>query len=142
MTMISKHFDLREFVTPEAYTALGDNAIWLIDHRLVDVVEALRDHFQAPIIINNWHTGGQYHESGLRNFDTATGAKYSQHKYGRAADLKIAGVDPETARQEIRTWFSSFNILGLTTIELNTPSWVHVDCRNTGLTTLLEVPFQ
>jgi hypothetical protein len=139
---ISNHFDLREFVTPEAYTALGDKSLWLIDIRIVNIAEAIREGLGKPVIINNWHTGGHYQESGLRNFNTGTGAKYSQHKYGRAIDMKIQDTEPETVRQYIRDNFLWLNGLGLTTIELETPSWIHVDCRNTGLSTLFEVPFQ
>ncbi len=139
---ISEHFDLREVVTPEAYAALGDKAIILMDKRIIDVCEELRNYFDEPITINNWHSGGQYHESGLRNFDTTTGAKYSQHKYGRALDLKFTHVTPEEVRNEIREMFDHFSKFGLTTIEQSTATWVHIDCRFTGLTTLLEVPYQ
>lgn len=139
---ISNNFDLVELVDPVTYKSRGDKSIELLDNRLITLVQAFRDFFAVPITINNWATGGQYHESGLRQLDTTTGAKFSQHKYGRAADIKIPGITPEEARQTIRKNWAFFKSKGLTTIENNTPSWIHADCRFTGLTTLYEVPYQ
>jgi uncharacterized protein YcbK (DUF882 family) len=139
--MLTKHFDLREFVTPNAYIALGDKSRWLIDSRLIDIAEALRQQLQRSIVINNWHLGGKYHESGLRDMNTDTGARYSQHKYGRAMDMKVEGMEAEEVRIYIRSNFVWLNALGLTTIENNTPTWVHIDLRNTGLKTLNEIPY-
>lgn len=92
-----------------------------------------------PIFINTWHQQGQYKESGYRTPNATTGAKYSQHRFGRAGDLKISGIDYEEFRDVIRKHWADF---GVTTIEENTPSWLHVDIRNTGLDKLLEVPYQ
>ena len=139
---ISEHFDIREFIDPESYQARGVKSIELIDIRIVRCVELLREITGKPIIINTWHINGQYKESGLRQMNTATGAKYSQHKYGRAIDVKVSGMKAEDVRKIIRANWSEFKAAGLTTIEKDTPTWVHMDCRYTGLETLYEVPYK
>lgn len=139
---ISEHFDLREFVDPLTYLIRGEKSAELVDIRLVNLVQFIRDYFGKPVTINNWHTGGQYKESGLRAQGSKTGAFYSQHKFGRAADLKIEGLEPEYVRNVIRKNWPKFRAYGLTTIEKDTPTWVHIDVRFTGLQTLLEVPYQ
>ena len=138
----SKSFELVELVGPQTIKDRGDQAIQLIDNRIIIVAQALRDFLNVPITINNWSAGGILHESGLRDINTTTGALYSQHKYGRALDLHFQGITPEQVRQAIRNNWPKFKAAGLTTIELNTPTWVHIDCRFTGLDTLYEVPFQ
>jgi hypothetical protein len=140
--MLTKNFIIQEFVTPEIYKRFGENSIWFVDKRIINVAQYLRETLNVPATINNWHTGGQYKESCLRDFQTSTGAKFSQHKYGRAADIKFSGVKPEEVRDYIRKNFAVLLAMGLTTIEKDTPTWVHIDCRNTGIKTLLEVPYK
>ena len=140
--MISKHFTIQEFVTPEAYRQLGERSIWLIDRRIIEVAELVRELLDKPVTINNWHLGGRYKESGLRDQNTTTGARFSQHKYGRAIDMKVKGVHPEEVRNLIRQQWEAFAFVGLTTIEKDTPTWIHCDCRYTGLDHLFEVPYK
>lgn len=140
--MISKHFDLREFVDPTTYAARGERSIELIDERIIEVAELLREMTGKPVIINNWHIGGQYHESGLRQMNTKTGARWSQHKYGRAIDCKVQGMKPEDVRNLIRVNWPAFKLAGLTTIEKDTPTWVHLDCRCKMIDSLYEVPYK
>jgi hypothetical protein len=138
---VTKNFSVQELVPPDVYNARGDAAAQLIDLRIVLVAQWLREKTGQSIVINNWNSGGQYQESGLRNFDTATGAKWSQHKFGRALDLKVNGMEPEAVRQLIRDNWDTLKVIGLTTIEKDTPTWVHIDCRYTGLDNLLEVNY-
>ena len=137
-----KHFQIKEFVTPEAYTARGEKAIELMDNRIINCADLLREMLDKPCVINNWHLNGQYHESGLRSMDTTTGAKWSQHKFGRAIDVKVIGMKSEEVRAFIRLHWQEFKAVGLTTIEKDTPTWCHCDCRFTGLDGLYEVPFK
>jgi len=139
---VAKNFELQEFVDPVTYMIRGQKSIELIDPRLIKLAQFFHDYFKVPITINNWQSGGQYKESGLRTWLSKTGAVYSQHKYGRAADLKLEGLEPEEVRKEIRRMWHEFKAAGLTTIEKDTPNWVHIDVRFTGLETLLEVPYK
>jgi hypothetical protein len=139
---VSKDFELREFVDPVTYQIRGDRSIELIDNRLIKLTQFFRDYFGVPTTVNNWHLCGHYNESGLRTWLTKTGAKYSQHKYGRAGDLKLEGLDPEEVRQEMRRNWPKFKAAGLTTIEKDTPTWNHISVQFTGLETLYEVPYK
>jgi len=136
---LSKHFLLVEFVPPVIYYALGERSRYLIDERVVRICEFLRDHFDKPVTINDWYWAGSYEESGLRLIETTTGALYSQHKYGRAADIKIEDITPAEVRQVIQRYKDVFMGMGLTTIEKDTPTWTHFDCRFTGMDEILMV---
>lgn len=138
---VSKNFDLRELVSPEAYDKLGHAAHWLLDPRLIAVVQAIRDLAGKPITVNDWHTGGQHKQSGYRMPDCTTGAALSQHRFGRAADLKIAGMTPGEALQLVTQNWPALSALGLSTVEdvSLTPTWLHVDVRLTGHPSLLIV---
>jgi len=110
--------------------------------RIIMAVQYLREKTGLSITINNWATGGQYKESGLRRMDTTTGARWSQHKYGRALDLKVSGKSPKEVHAIIHehSKYLVDNQL-LTTVEnVNaTPTWTHIDCRYTGLDRILVV---
>jgi hypothetical protein len=138
---VSKNFDIREFIPPEAFQLLGDKARWLIDPRLIAVVQGIRDLSDKPVTLNNWHTGGKFKESGFRMPTTGTGAPLSQHRLGRAADLKVAGMAPAEVLALIEAKWDTLRALGLTTVEdvKLTPTWMHVDVRATGHDTLLIV---
>lgn len=142
--MISKYFTIQELVPREAFNYLGvDKCIWLIDPRLLTLLDVIREHFNVPVTINNWSTDGQYNESGFRLCSTKTGATMSQHKFGRAGDMKFEGLtDYDAIRKEIQANWPKFKEAGLTTIEATTPTWLHVDIRFTGSDDLLIVPFR
>ena len=140
---LTKDFTLQEFIPQSIYQQYGDKSIWFIDPRLPALAQAIRDIIERPVIINNWFTGGTYSNCGYRTPDCLIGAKLSQHKSGRAIDLHFQGInDYEAIRNIIRANWSKLQPLGLTTIEKETPTWLHCDMRWTGLDTLLEVPYK
>ena len=138
---VSEHFDIREFVPQEIWNQFGEKSMWFIDQRLVLFSEWLRAFCSAPVTINTWYINGSYTESGFRDPMTSTGAKLSQHKCGRAVDIKVATYTPEQLRQIVRDHWDSVK-MWITTIEKDTPAWLHVDCRWTALDHLFEVPFK
>jgi len=140
---LAPDFVIQEFVPKTVYERFRDNSIWFLDPGIIQFCQWLRDYTQAPVVVNNWHLGGTHQESGLRESDTNTGSKWSQHKAGRAVDVKVQGVPPEAVREIIRLNFQNLNIrFGISTIEKDTPTWCHVDTRYTGLETLFEVPYK
>ncbi len=139
---VTKNFTIKELVPPDVYAARGDASVQLIDIRIVNVAQWLREKTGKPIVINNWSSGGQYKESGLRSFETSTGARWSQHKYGRALDMKVKGMNAESVRQLIRDNWDTLKEIGLSCIEKSTPTWVHIDCRYTNSDSLLEVGYR
>ena len=79
---LSANFTVREFACRD-----GSDPVF-IDTRLVQVLQSIRDHFGEPVVITSaYHTAAHNKAVG--------GAKYSQHCYGRAADIRVAGVTVE-----------------------------------------------
>ena len=139
MALISKYFEDFELVGPE-FIKTNLPVKWFIDKELLSVLDALREEF-GPITINNWKSGGQYKESGLRMPNTGTGASFSQHKFGKAADLKFKNHTVQDVYKAILANEAKWVAKGLTTLEniTATPSWLHIDVRNTGSDKILIV---
>lgn len=127
---VSKNFHIKEFVPKEIYNKWGANSIWFVDERLIRLVQFLRDEF-GPITIN----GGSYNLSGFRPPDSKIGGKLSQHRFGRAVDLKFKDHTVQDVYKAILKNESHWMNKGLTTMEniAATPSWLHIDIRNTGM---------
>lgn len=140
--MVSKNFMIQEFVPRDVYQRFGESSIWFIDQRIITLAQHFRDLF-GPLTVNNWHAGGLFDSRGFRPCTDPDGAKFSQHRFGRAVDLVFDDEPAEFIREYIRKNFIHLNQeFGLTTIEKDTPTWVHVDLRYTGLEHLMEVPFK
>lgn len=114
----------------------------LVDPKIVLIAQWVRDTIGRPVTINNWATGGQYSESGLRKLNTKTGAKKSAHKplpdHGglcKAIDIKVKGM----TSKEVYDWCLDHQMelyaLGVREIEDNamTPSWTHISTRGKHL---------
>lgn len=139
--MISKYFIIQEFVPPEIYKVWGEKSIWFIDQRIISLADFVHEFFGASVTINNWNVGGQFHYSGYRPPDCATGGKLSQHKFKSAIDIKVAGYTPQQIYKTILANEKEFMAAGLTTMEniKATPTWNHLDNRHTGLKKILIV---
>jgi len=121
-------FRLEELVPRSIFEARGDAAWELLDARALATLDELRDRF-GPIVVNDWHAGGRFDESGLRGPYSRTGASFSQHRFGRAFDCKFKDVTPSDVHAYVRAHAAEFP--HLTTLEQleATPSWVHFDVR-------------
>lgn len=129
--MKPKSFILQELVDPDIYKARGERAWELLDPRALITLQELRDSL-GPCIINSWHAGGSFKESGLREFGTGTGATYSQHKYGRAFDCKFRDALPAEALAYVQANRGKFPHLTVIEDVAHTPTWFHFDVRFTG----------
>ena len=79
---LSTNFRVREFACKD-----GSDPIF-IDTELVNVLQKIRNHFGKPVTINSaYRTPPHNSKEG--------GETYSQHLYGKAADIKISGVTPK-----------------------------------------------
>lgn len=128
MNYRTKHFILQELVPQTVYQALGDRAWQLLDGRQLVTIDALRSAL-GPVVINNWHIGGNFDESGFRGSYSRTGALYSQHRYGRANDCKLE-IHPKEAFDFIIRHQSDFPYITAIEDTDKTPTWLHIDCRN------------
>ena len=122
-----RHFSIKELVPPEIYESRGQRAWELLDTRILKAIDLIRDDF-GPLIVNNWATGGKLKYRGFRPRDVTVGARLSQHRFGRAIDFH-ATVSPHGDIYEAilteKYWMVS-TVENLT----DTPTWIHVDCRN------------
>lgn len=137
--MLTTNFRLEEFIDPDTFGRFGESSIWFIDPRLVTLAQFMRDRLGKPCTINNWHTGGQYQYSA---FDPPGGYRkatsLSQHRFGRAMDLKVSGMTADEVREDIINNYDIYREAGLTTIEDGdyAPTWCHIDIRDTKMSTL------
>lgn len=132
--MVSEHFCIQEFVDPQTFKDRGEASIGLINKKLIDIAEFIRSKIGKPVTINNWHTGGQYKESGLRNPNTKTGAKFSQHKLGNAIDCKASGFGGNEWYEFVNANAKELYNLGVRRIEDKklATTWLHIDTKEHG----------
>lgn len=83
---LSKNFRVKEFACND-----GSDTV-LIVPELVEVLQKIRDHFGAPVVLNSAYRTAAYNAK-------VGGAPKSQHMYGSAADITVAGVDPLAVAQ-------------------------------------------
>lgn len=136
---VSPNFYLDEFIDPVTYDRFGAKSQRYIEPNIIKAAQYLRGITGLSITINNWATDGAYKESGLRNFETSTGAKYSAHKFGRAADLKIGDLSSfemwELIKANTDVLMNDCGILRVEAPEFTMGkhrSWIHVDTLFNG----------
>lgn len=126
-----KYFRIEELVDPQTFDDLGSRALMLLDPGILTALDAVRELFGKPVIVNNWHIGGSFHDRGFRPAGSTTGAPYSQHRLGRAIDFHIPGLTPDEIRLVIlRRQHDIQGLMHITAMEDGTPTWVHIDSRN------------
>lgn len=91
----------------------------LIDEKLVEYLQKIRDHFGKPIIISSGYRCERHNRS-------VGGATASKHKQGMAADIMVTDVKPA----EVAKYAESIGILGIGLYETNKDGFfVHIDTR-------------
>lgn len=79
---LSMNFRVKEFACSD-----GSDPIF-IDSELVDVLQKIRAHFGKAVTITSAYRTPTHNKN-------VGGTTYSQHLYGKAADIKVSGVTPE-----------------------------------------------
>lgn len=128
---LNKYFFIDEFVSPRIYELYKGNSIWFIDRPLIEVSFHLRNKF-GPLIINNWYKGGSRDASGFRDRNCTVGADNSFHRQGKAIDIVPIDATVVEVKRYIEERQDIILALGITTMEENTTSWIHLDSRNTN----------
>lgn len=125
----AKHFKIYELVPPKTYTKYGEKAWWFIDPNLIKLIDAMRDEFGSATI-NSYKWGGNRSWSGLRTSDSPYYSPYSQHSFGRAADILFDDINADEVRKAMteqpEKWLA---ICPSITLE-DGVTWTHVDVRN------------
>lgn len=125
---ISEHFYLDEVVCPEIYNKCTGISASFFSERVILGVEKLRRALDKPISINTWAQGGQFKYSGIRPMDCKEGAKWSDHKFGHAADIRIDGIHSFDIQAYLEQNWSEYSPF-FTAIEKHTDGWTHVSDR-------------
>ena len=110
---LSKNFRVKEFRCKD-----GSDPIF-VDSDLVDLLQKIRDHFGKPVNINSAF------RTASHNAKQKKASKYSQHLYGKAADIWISGVSVDTLAAYAETLLPNRGGIG----RYYTDKFVHVDVR-------------
>lgn len=108
---LSLNFRVKEFACKD-----GSDPIF-IDSELVDILQKIRNYFGKSVTITSAYRTPPHNKS-------CGGTTYSQHLYGKAADIKIKGVTPKEVAKYAETLLDSGGIGVYNT-------FVHIDVRST-----------
>ena len=119
---LSKNFKVKEFCCKD-----GSDPIF-IDSELVEILQKVRDHFGQPVHINSAYRTAAYNLS-----KKVGGAKFSQHQYGKAADIYIQGILITKLSEYVETLMPNKGGIGIYPIKtgVRNCAFVHVDVRAT-----------
>ncbi len=135
---ISANFDVRELVPPETWATYKERSVKFTDQRIVNLLEAIRTLCgNKRVTANNWHYGGKFRYRGYRPPECKVGAVKSMHRVFQAVDFDVEDMTAEEVRGVIRMNQVELMKLGLRRMESGV-SWVHIDTKETGLTTIKE----
>ena len=117
---LSKNFCVREFKCND-----GSDPIF-IDSELVELLQKIRDHFGKPVHINSAYRTAAYNLS-----KKVGGAKFSQHQYGKAADICIQGTSIYVVAAYVETLMPNKGGVGTYPVKAGVRdcAFVHVDVR-------------
>lgn len=135
---LTANISLQELVPKEVWLAEKEMAARHVDARLPVILERIRALCGGKTMtLNDWSYGGRFNYRGYRQPNCPIGALKSMHKQGKAADFTIKGMTADQVRQVIRENAAELMQLGLTRMEIGI-TWVHIDLKTTGLTTIQE----
>lgn len=131
--LTSKYFTVEELVDEETYDLLGDQAIKLIDERLIKTIDSVREILGVPLICNNWHWGGSRDLCGFRNNKCSLGAPKSYHKKGEAVDLISTQMSAKDMRIKLEKYQDTLPYpIRIEKWDNNGEiSWIHIDLGDT-----------
>lgn len=118
-TKLSKNFRVREFACSDHSDPV------FIDSELVGLLQAIRDHFGQPVRLTSGYRTAAYNRI-LKN-----AARYSQHLYGRAADIRVDNTSVEAVAAYAETLLPDSGGIGRYPSSANRKGWVHLDVRPT-----------
>lgn len=122
-----KHFEPWEFVPPLVMRQLKDDALMVMDYRMLKTMDTIAEFFGSKVIINDWYWNGCNTMRGYRPaWQFVNKARYNQHNFGRAIDFTIQFLEVKQIRYDILKNQLSFPYI--TAMQSDTP-WVHIDCR-------------
>jgi hypothetical protein len=140
------NFHLDELVHPSILNQFGASSVRFLDRRALEGLQWLRNTLGHPLKVNDYFHGGAFQNSGLRPFNVKVGAQFSDHKFGRAWDVKCEHLTPDEIREHIikhELFLTEANYI--TNIEEGTATWTHISNRLVNFpeepNKILQIPF-
>lgn len=108
---VSANFKVREYRCKD-----GSDAVF-IHPELAEILQKIRTHFGRPVTINSAYRTPEYNKK-------VGGESLSQHLYGKAADIAIAGVSPKKVAEYAETLLKNRGGIGIYS------TFTHIDVRS------------
>jgi hypothetical protein len=124
--MIARHFVIQELVDRDTFGTMGEKAWGILNPDAVIALDGVRDFFNRPVTVNNWHTGGEFQYRGYRPPYCQIGAPESYHRRGMAFDFDVEGINASIVRNMIVQNQNDQLLHRIQRLEANVP-WVHMD---------------
>lgn len=109
---LSTNFKVKEFACSD-----GSDPIF-IDSDLVNILQKIRTYFGKPVTITSAY------RTPIKN-KAVGGTTYSQHLYGKAADIKVKGITPKKVAEYVEKLLPKSGGIGIYS------TFVHIDTRET-----------
>ena len=95
----------------------------MVDEVLTVVLQCIREHFGKPVVVTSGYRTAAHNAA-------VGGAKSSQHRLGRAADIRVQGVSVEDVAAYAERLMPDWGGVGRYPVKAGrTTGWVHVDTR-------------
>lgn len=111
MTQLNKYFKRKEF---SCRCGCGTSTV---DAELLQVLTDVREHFGKPVVITSGHRCAKHNAN-------VGGVKDSMHLTGKAADIKVSGVQPERVQIYLTHKYKGKYGVG------SYPNFTHIDVRD------------
>ena len=119
-TLLSRSFRAKEFACKDGTDPL------FVDSELVQVLQAIRDHFGAPVVITSGYRTAAHNAA-------VGGSKSSRHLLGRAADFWVEDTPVASVAAYAETLLPARGGIGRYPKDASHPKrrtgWVHIDTR-------------
>ena len=134
-----KYFGIKELVSPIVFKVWVDKAWMFFDEEVIKELDLIRERFAAPIVINNWASGGSLEQCGLRsNKDKLVMNKktlyLSPHTMGKGFDLHAGNGNHRKLFELCEQMIKNKELKHFKRLENfnKTYTWVHIDTFDSG----------
>jgi hypothetical protein len=121
-------FGIEELVDRNTFNAIGQGAWELFDERLLVTLDRMRVVY-GPIWVNDWDSGKEHQWNGLWTPECPFYNAYSQHCFGRAANLRFENFSVAEVKNDIMNGHQLKEFEHVTTV-MTTDEYLHIDVRN------------